>query len=234
MAGFEMSDWLRDDVERDYVVERKGWAAERIARVMARLSPHSNELETIVVWLSMHGAFTSGRTIYFSRRLLERLPDDDAAAFVVAHEIAHHRLGHVPRLSDRWHVVGARIAIALLTKWVASERNERDADLLAIEMCIDAGYDPERCLAAFELLNQIALDYGDVDASLGTEDGSRRSHPALRKRIEDVRRHVVALHAGHRLDAELALRRQQRKRRAAWAAGGAAAGLLLLLARRRL
>ena len=228
-----MSDWLREQVEREYVIERKGWAPERVARAMHRLAPHSDGLDALVVWLATHGAFTSGRTIYFSRRLLERMPDDDAAAFVVAHEIAHHRLGHIPQLSARWHVVGARVVIAMLTKWVASERNERDADLLAIEMCLDAGYDPERCVASFEILNEVALDYGDVDASLGTVDGSRRSHPALRKRIEDVRKHVTAVRAGHRLDAELADRRDQRKRRAVWAAGGAAASAVLFALLRR-
>lgn len=228
-----MRDWLREDVERELVVERDGWAVDRVQRVMARLAPHSSELDTLVVWLADHGAYTSGRTIYFSRRLLERMPDDDAVAFVIAHEIAHHRLGHVPRLSERWHVLGAQVVLAMVQRWVASASNERDADLLAIEMCIAAGYDPEHCIAAFEILDLIVLDYGDVDGSFGSEDGSRRTHHAVRRRIEDARRHVVAVRAGHSVIVDIEERRQLRKRRVAWIAGGAVAGLALVVLWRR-
>src|SRR5262245_23435791 len=109
-----MADWLREEVERELVVERDGWAVERIARVAERLGANRDGVTTLVVWLDSHNACTADRTIYISRRLLERLPDDEAAALVVAHELAHHRLGHVPRFSDRWHVVGAHIMLALL------------------------------------------------------------------------------------------------------------------------
>ena len=227
-------DWLRREVEREFVVERDGWAAERVARVTQRLGC---ELETFIVWLADHTAFTlPGRTIYFSRRLLERLPDDDATAFVIAHELAHHRLGHVPQLSRHWHVMPIQILISVLRNRIASASHERDADLLAIEMCIQAGYEPERCIQALEQLDMIALDYGDVDGSLGTADHeTRRSHPAIRRRIDDVRAHALAVaQRGHRLADELATRKRERRRRLAIVAGSSAASvLLLLLARRR-
>ena len=231
-----MGDWLRELIERDCVVEREGWAAERVARVTRRLQAGEAErFETLVLWLDSHSAFTApGRTIYFSRRLLERMPDDDAAALVIAHEIAHHRLGHVPDLSQRWHVVPVQVVLAMASKWITSQRRERDADLLAIEMCIQAGFDVERCMVAFEILDHIVLDYGDVDSSLGTEDGaSRGSHPAVRRRIEMLRAHAAAYQRGHRLDHELAERRRERRRRLTWVGGATAAVGLFMLTRGR-
>lgn len=218
-------DEVRAEIERDYVVERTGWAAERIARVSERLQRGGEPLDVLVVWLAEHTAFTTfGRTIYISRRLLERLPDDDAAAFVVAHELAHHRLGHVP--GHTW-ALPAQVVVALLSRWVCSARHETHADLLAIEMCVAAGYDPERCLAALEILALVALDYGDVDGVLGSSE--RRSHPALADRIAAIRAHVAG-----RVDVRRVLAEQrQRRRKRLFALGGAAAAALAFVAARR-
>jgi Zn-dependent protease with chaperone function len=194
-----MEDTLRTEVERELVVETTGWAHERVARVTDALQrdvPAAERLETIVVWLDEHTAVTApGRTIYFSRRLLERLPDDDAAAFVVAHEIAHHRLGHLPRLTGA-ALLPVRVALALLGRRIASPRREREADLHAIELCHRAGYDLDRCIVALEILEQVSLDYGDVDGVLGnTSWWSRleRGYPSLRERIEATRARAARL-----------------------------------------
>jgi predicted Zn-dependent protease len=181
-----VNDPFRAAVERAFVVEREGWAAERVARIDERLQRDATErFETIVVWLDDHSAFTlPGTTVYFSRRLLERMPDDDAAALVIAHEIAHHRLGHVPRVSKRFlALLPIRVVISLLERWITGSEHEADADLLAIEMCIDAGYDVERCLQALEQCAMIDLDYGDIDGAFGHEDGTHRAHPPTFARI---------------------------------------------------
>lgn len=191
-------DPVREAFEADYVIERTGWASERVNRVTERLQrgvPAEQRLETLVVWLDEHNAFTApGRTLYISRRLLERLADDDAAAFVVAHELAHHRLGHVPALPRSWFALGRLLLAALERWWIATPEHEHDADQLAIELCVHAGYDPERCVAALEHLVNVSLDYGDVEGVLGDDDGTeRRSHPALVQRIAAVRAHLAAL-----------------------------------------
>ncbi|HEX8108205.1 MAG TPA: hypothetical protein VF516_10785, partial [Kofleriaceae bacterium] len=126
--------------------------------------------------------------------LLERLADDDAAAFVVAHELAHHRLGHVPALPRSWLALGRLLLVALERWWIATPEHEHDADQLAIELCVDAGYDAGRCIAALEHLVNVSLDYGDVEGVLGDEDGIQRgSHPALVRRIAAVRARLAAL-----------------------------------------
>jgi Zn-dependent protease with chaperone function len=227
-------DPLRDAIEEAFVVERTGWAGERVQRVTERLQagvPEPQRLETLVLWLDEHNAFTAqGRTVYISRRLLERLPDDDAAAFVIAHELAHHRLGHVPALPASWLGVARLLLVRLETAWVATPARETDADLLAIEMCIDAGYDPERCIEALQHLANVSLDYGDVDGVLGAEDASApRSHPALTGRIAAVRTHIAATQRGARRPLDVTHRRERQWRRKALAAAGAGAAAVCAL-----
>ncbi len=232
-------DPLRDAIELAFVVERTGWAGERVRRVTERLQvgvPEAQRLETLVLWMDGHTAFTAqGRTVYISRRLLERLPHDDAAAFVIAHELAHHRLGHVPALPASWLGMARLLLVRIETAWVATPARETDADLLAIEMCIDAGYDPERCIAALQHLVNVSLDYGDVDGVVGAEDqSSPRSHPALTARISAVRAHMTVAGRGVRLPLDLTLRRERQWRRKALAVAGAgAAAVCALLILRR-
>lgn len=232
-------DPLRDAIEEAFVVECTGWAFERVQRVTERLQsgvPAAQRLETLVLWLDDHNAFTAqGRTVYLSRRLLERLPDDAAAAFVIAHELAHHRLGHLPVLPANWLGKARLLLVRLETAWVATPAREIDADLLAIEMCIDAGYDPERCIEALHHLVNVSLDYGDVDGVLGAESAaSPRSHPPLTRRIAAVRAHVSAARRGVRQPLDVTLRRERQWRRKALvvAGAGAAAVCTLVILRR--
>ncbi len=239
-------DPLREEIEREFVVERDGWANERVGRVTERLQrdrPAAERFETIVVWFDDHNAFTApGGTIYMSRRLLERFADDDAAAFVIAHELAHHRLGHIPSLSQHWLLLPLSLVLAFLRMRIATPERERDADLLAIELCLEAGYDAERCIAALRHLDAVSLDYGDIDGALGPDEdergrggaGARRSHPPLRSRIEAVRAHVAGLKSGLRLDPAVPRHRERRRRQVALAAAGTAVltvAVVLLLRR---
>ncbi|MDB4956259.1 MAG: hypothetical protein JWO36_3828 [Myxococcales bacterium] len=223
-----MRDDLRDEIEREYVVERKGWAAQRALRVTDRLQrglAAGEPLDTLIVWWSEHSAFTTfGRTIYISRRLFERLPDDEAAAFVIAHEIAHHRLGHIPKHIPS-KLLPAHLVLAMIERLLCSPRHESDADKLAIELCISAGYDPERCIVALDILSLVSLDYGDVDGVLGSEQ--RRSHPALNDRIAAVRAHVAS---GARVDVQRSItsERERPGRRILTAVGDAASALFAL------
>jgi hypothetical protein len=97
--GLTFGEWLRRKVEEGAYVEKRDFFADQVARVAERLQadrPAEQHLEVVIPWFNVFKAFTGpGRYIYFSRRLLERCPDDDAVAFVIAHEIAHHDLGHL-------------------------------------------------------------------------------------------------------------------------------------------
>jgi hypothetical protein len=202
-----MTDWLRDAIERELVVETEGWAAERVARVSDELQRDiapDERLAVLVVWVDNCAAFTAGRTVYVERRFLERCPDDDTVAFFIGHEIAHHRLGHVPRPSRLWPV---RELLSRFAHAMHGPERERDADLLAIELCLAAGYSPERCLHAFALSRDQCADYGDLDGAFGASADQargrvhrwlsqrRRGYFSLAERERAVRDHLRAL--GH-------------------------------------
>lgn len=231
------ADWLRTRIEGEFVVERDGWAGERVDRVTAALQrdvPAAERLTTLVLWMNAWTAFTGpGRTLYVSRRLLETLPTDAAAAFVVAHELAHHQLGHVPRLASGWRAAPT-LALAMLQRLVHTAAHERDADLRAIELCVAAGYDVDACLVTLARMEHEALDWGNVDGVIDDLESQRqrRSQPPVRRRVADIRAHVAAMARGHRLADELRARAAVRRRRLAIAGSVAAAVAIAVITRR--
>lgn len=149
-----------------YGVEREDWALERVHRVEQRLQRGTRlgERKRVeILWIPECNAFTApGPWIYVSRRLLERCPDDDTLAMIVAHELAHHHLGHLDSpLGADW--------LWLLQRLATSPEQEADADAQGFNLCLRAGYDPERCLHAFDILEAHALDLGDRAGVYGPE-----------------------------------------------------------------
>lgn len=74
-----------------------GASAERSRRRPAQRRPApAAPLVPIVLWSPLYGAWTlPGRYLYITSELQQTLQSDDAVAFVLAHEMAHHDLGHV-------------------------------------------------------------------------------------------------------------------------------------------
>ena len=136
-----------------------------------------------------------GRYVYISRRLLELCRHDEATAFVIAHEIAHHDLGHLDLLA-RWlpRVIGTGTArlLTLLYRCMESvlfsSQKELAADRRALDLCLEAGYDIRKCLLIFDVLEKFALDMGDVDAVLGTDDLEEelRNTPLWQRRLKSA------------------------------------------------
>ena len=97
--GESFGEWLHKTMLEGMVFEDAPWAIDRVRRVESRLQadrPQCDWLTVEIPWLEEPTAFTApGRYIYFSRRLYELCATDEQVAFVVAHEIAHHDLGHV-------------------------------------------------------------------------------------------------------------------------------------------
>jgi predicted Zn-dependent protease len=154
-----------------------------VQRVTERLQgrrPAEERRETVILWAAYATAFTApGRYVYITRPLLERCPDDECAAFIVAHELGHHELGHLD-LFPGWTenlrgLVGVRFAVdavrALEKRFYGPER-ECDADRKGLDLCLAAGYDGARCLHVLEILQLYALDMGDVDVVYGPDPES--------------------------------------------------------------
>ena len=176
----EFSDWLHNELVSEYATETEAWATERIARVMARLNAERMDvepIEAVILWLPRSNAFTfAGRYIYISRRLLERLPSDESVAYVLAHEIAHHDCGHLD-LYKGWSswlpkskaTSYLAVLAALMEHNLYSPEKEAQADLYAMQLCLDAGYDGDRCAQLFAILENETLDLGDYDGVFGPE-----------------------------------------------------------------
>lgn len=181
--GESFGEWLHTQYHEAVSFETESWAIDRLSRVEGRLQATRPEAERLLVeipWLEEVTAFTApGRYIYFSRRLYERCATDEEVALVIGHEIAHHDLGHV-QLFARWapkivSLPGATlfaIAFHALERRLYGPETECDADRHGLDLCLTAGYDGQRCLEIFDILEQRALDMGDYDMVYGPDEGS--------------------------------------------------------------
>jgi hypothetical protein len=178
-ADLDFGEWLYREITTDVHREESGWAPARVERVAARLQadrPPDARLVPVVLWIRLFTAYTApGRYIYVSRRLLERCPDDESAALLVAHEIAHHDLKHLS--APDWLPEGVRerggralaAMYAAIVHQLHGPERECEADRRAIDLCIRAGYDPRRCLELFAVLERYAAEVGDDDMIHGPD-----------------------------------------------------------------
>ncbi|NNE91328.1 MAG: M48 family metalloprotease [Verrucomicrobiales bacterium] len=151
-------------------MEYESSVLRRVERVKQRLDsvrlPGARNLDVVIPWLETETAFTApGGTIYVSRRLFERFRSDEELAFVIAHEMAHHDLGHLElREFSGWlNRIPANVSFGtdLISRELCSltrrSRFECEADETALRLCMAAGYDPARCISIFDLLDRIDL-----------------------------------------------------------------------------
>lgn len=182
--GESFGDWLHSEIAASTHIEKNGFMPDRVRVVAERLQadrPNDQRMQGVVPWLDSFSAFTApGKYIYFSRRLLERCPHEEAAAFVIAHEIAHHDLGHLEMFSGPFARHAARLEAGklavlffrMLQKRIYSPEWELAADRHAIDLCLKAGYDVAKCLYLFHILELVALDYGDLKMVFGLDPES--------------------------------------------------------------
>ncbi len=184
-AGAHDDDALGEEIfaaiSEEAVVETTGFAPELVERVSARIQANDAPAERkvpVVYWANTRRAFTlPGRRIYFTRRLLEEQMSEDAVAFAFAHELGHHRLGHLqtvlPALRSMREYSGAKLVSFLAltaNRLLMSRWNEAAADAWALERCIEVGYDANACLGIFDALRRIAEDLGDLDIAFGPDE----------------------------------------------------------------
>ena len=179
--GEWFGEWLYREIAENIHIEKRGFMPERVRDAAARLQPsrpESQRFKAVVLWLDAFNAFTApGQYIYVGRRLVERLPHEDSVAFIVAHEIAHHNLGHLAIFRGPFARHAARLqagALAvlffrLLQKRIYSPEWELAADRRAADLCLQAGYDLGKCFYFFHIAELIALDYGDINAVYGLD-----------------------------------------------------------------
>lgn len=177
----ELGETLHHELMSTYAKESESWAIERVQRAALRLQMDRTPVKRFIaeiLWLDQMTAFTApGRYVYITRELLQRLPTDDAAAFVLAHEIAHHDLRHIALYRGKRAILraipdGGAVAgvLRLAERILFSPEHEIEADEYALQLCLDAGYDAMNCLQAFDVLQAHCIDMGDLDMAYGLDD----------------------------------------------------------------
>jgi len=59
------------------------------------------DYKVVIPWLNEFTAFTTpGDYRFFSRKLFQECSKEAMAAFVIAHEISHHKLGHLDKFPE--------------------------------------------------------------------------------------------------------------------------------------
>ncbi len=219
-----VGDAIYEEMLESVHLETSGWAARRVHRVAERLQagrPVAGSFRVHVPWIFNVIAFTApGRHIFFARRLLELCRNDEMTAMVIAHEIAHHDLGHLdavpawlrlPSGTEMSPFLSGIYRSALMR--IHGPEKECEADRFGLELCLAAGYDGWRCLELFDVLEKYALDRRDRAMAYGPDDSDdelaadapwstrmriwlyqrRRGYLPVRDRRQALRRHLESL-----------------------------------------
>ncbi len=214
----ELGERLHHELTSAFAKESESWAIERMQRVAKQMQydrTSANCFIPVILWLDQMTAFAApGRYLYITSELLQRLTTDDAAAFVLAHEIAHHDLGHLALFRGKRALLRSlpgslalAAALRLAEHLLFSPEHETEADKYALELCLEAGYDGLKCMEVFDVLQAHCLDVGDVDMAYGLNEsmftanemksdwmaGAKlwswrraRGYPSLRERKENL------------------------------------------------
>jgi hypothetical protein len=183
------------EIEAELEVEREGWAPRMVAAVYRRFADAGVPLalRSRVVWASSPQAVTliDGRT-YVSREILSRGVSEAGLAFVLAHEQAHHDLGHfagVVHWADRLDGIPGAVTVAglLLAITRNTQRAELEADAHAFARCRRAGYDLDDVLSFFRMMERYYLDHRAFSAVWKGPFVSRAKHPPVETRVGALR-----------------------------------------------
>jgi Zn-dependent protease with chaperone function len=197
--------------------ESEAWAIERVGRVTQKLNAVrarcptagacGHALTAEILWLGEMNAFaTPGQYVYITRALLQRFGEDDPVAFILAHEMAHHDLGHVRLLLpylQRFGTPTASILGALIQRGahlLYGKERETASDKYALDLCVAADYKYNGFKEAFQILENESLDWRDIVGVFGSEKSEKAcgTHPALRTRTGVLERYFQREYLGRR------------------------------------
>jgi len=173
----EFGQWFYQHITDAFLVKRTDWVDSIAARLQSGRD-EADQREVVVIWLSDMTAFTApGRYIYVTGRLIEYCSGEAALAFVIAHELAHHDLGHL-RFFPRWfRSVAAHwikeivfLIVYSVEHFLYSPERESAADRYALDLCVRAGYAATECLQLFDQLETRLLDLGDIAGVYGPQE----------------------------------------------------------------
>ncbi len=200
----ELGRQTAGEVERVLPVSRDAAMIARVKRIgealVAAMPQRAYPYRFSVLDVQDFNAFClPGGFMYVFEGLLDRLPDDDAVAFVMAHEITHASHRHWKRMVEKMRgpavlaalagaVLGAEDVAGITSAMVQSQysrEQEYDADSGGIELATAAGYDPAGAVAAAQAMAKL-----DGDDRTPTY---LRSHPPARDRLAQLEARAAKL-----------------------------------------
>lgn len=169
------------------------------ARPDARLDPDFRLLFRAAPLVGPNALALPGGIIVVTDELLALLPEDEPIIAVMAHEIGHVHHRHGLYALYRSAGVGALVLFlggdlgalaeqavaqgASLSNLASSRGMERQADLVAIDLTLAAGYDPMTLVSALEALTD--------ECARCAETSWLSSHPGTRDRADRIRKAVA-------------------------------------------
>lgn len=189
-------------VERAYTVDTDPAAVARVRQIGRRLTGAAKDVEFpfefhVVENPTVNAFALPGGYIYVFRGLLQLLPNDDALAFVLAHEISHVTRRHAVRQFEKNALLSAGITAVLagtgagggvaagaeVARTIASlsftRHDEQEADENGMELFVRSGYNPRAAAEAMEVLKRAGGSGKSIPALL-------RSHPLPDQRIRKL------------------------------------------------
>jgi predicted Zn-dependent protease len=148
-------------------------------------------------------AWTDGESVWITRGMLRFVRNDDELALILAHEMAHASLGHIPYLRAKQvfeTAVNAAVEIfapgsgraAVVLMDMAGKKfdrdQEREADLYGLIWAYRAGFDIG---AGKEMWRRMAIELPE-----SVERGFLSSHPSSAERFLALERMTDLLHQG--------------------------------------
>ena len=172
-----------------------GAAHARVRRVLDRLQkarPAQPRVSAVVLrWNEPNAMVLFSHRVYVATALLDALTDDDALAFVLAHELTHIDRGdirfdgqlraHLPPLPP---LLPLRYTLGMLTRiWMRPDM-ERAADVGGQALVVAAGYRADSFEAVFDLLEAQEGAVAEPDPSEWAEFWRQKTigYPAISER----------------------------------------------------
>ncbi len=162
-----------------------GTEAERAIAICARLNAVRSQRpkQAIVLWTSDYSAVTMrGKWVYVAKGFAQRL-SDDALAFVLAHEMAHHDLNHM------------RVDMIMTGMMGYRQQMELQADRHGLKIAMDAGFDPA---GGLEALNPVIFvdepedpleEWPEAMRDMVRRD--KTTHPPIQVRLAAIREAIA-------------------------------------------
>ena len=194
--SIENANQIHKQLEGQYQMSHCFQVERIVAKIISKIPSYSGRgwKVHLIEGDDVNAFCTGGDRVYLFQGLLDKAPDEDALAFVMAHEIGHSIAGHAER--GKMLRGQNKLAMILLGKLAGgvndgmsaayqfiegrySRDHEREADILGAWYSYKAGYDPIGGVRFFEKLMEM---HGDSNI-LGKLFGS---HPALKERMARI------------------------------------------------